>query len=636
MELKERIYQALTEVISPEKVKKIEYEGPFLCIYTNDISLITGESGLIPKLAKIIKKKIIVRPIPEIRLEKEKAIEAIKKIIPESARIDFKRIVFDDLRGEVHIHAEDPSIVRGRGDSNLWELINTIKWRVILHRKPTLESNIVNTVDVLTLKNLENSASFLSTIGMRINREKIKELGLLSVTFLGAAKEVGRSSFLVSTETGNILLDAGLKPGMKSNYEEFPAFHLLGNLDDLECIVITHAHFDHCASLPFLFKYDYRGPVYMSEATKYLMALIISDYLDIKQRSGEELPYSYSDLNTLLAHTITLENGEVIDAAPNVKLTLYNAGHILGSSIVHLHFGEGYYNLVYTGDFKFDIRERNRLLEPAFFNFKRNDTIIMEGTYGGPEDIMPSRVDAINGLIETIKSTLENNGKVLMPMLAVGRAQEILTILYDALENNQLPKVPIFVEGMIHETSAIYLKFQDELSPEMRRKFQEGNPFTSSYFEIIKDRSLREEILEAGPSIIIATSGMMTGGPILEYFRYLAEDEKNSIIFTSYQAQGTLGRRVKEIEKGGEVYVPTEKGEVPVKVNLKRYSAEGFSGHSDRNQLLEYLRRLPSRARNVILVHGEPNKLLSLQHAIRNELKIPTFVPDLGESIRLR
>lgn len=636
MELKERIYQALTEIIPPEKAKKIEYEGPFLCIYTDDVSLITGELGLIPKLAKTIKKKIIVRPIPEIRLEKEKTIEAIKKIVPESAGVDFERITFDDLRGEVHIFAEEPSLVRGRGDLTLWELVNTIKWRVVLHRKPKIESNVIKTVEALSLKNLENNVAFLSEVGMRINRERVKDLGIITLTLLGAAKEVGRSSLLVSTETGNILLDAGLKPGMKSNYEEFPAFHLLGDLDELECIILTHAHFDHCAALPFLFKYGYNGPVYMTEATKYLMTLIISDYLNIKQRSGEVLPYSYSDLNNLLAHTITLEYGEVVDVASNIKLTLYNAGHILGSSVVHLHFGEGYYNLVYTGDFKFDIREKNRLLDPAFFNFKRNDTLIMEGTYGGQEDIMPPRSDAINSLLEMISSTLEKNGKVLMPMLAVGRAQEILLILYNALENDQLPKVPIFLEGMLHEASAIHLKFQEELSLEVRRKLQEGNPFTSKYFEIIKDSSARKEVLEAGPSIIIATSGMLTGGPALEYFRYLAEDERNAIIFTSYQAQGTLGRKVKEIEKGEEVYVPTEKGEVPVKVNLRRFSAEGFSGHSDRNQLLEYLRKLPARPRNVILVHGEPTKLLSLQYAIRNELKIPTFIPDLGETIRLR
>ncbi|HLI45877.1 MAG TPA: MBL fold metallo-hydrolase RNA specificity domain-containing protein, partial [Geobacterales bacterium] len=165
-------------------------------------------------------------------------------------------------------------------------------------------------------------------------------------------------------------------------------------------------------------------------------------------------------------------------------------------------------------------------------------------------------------------------------------------------------------------------------------KLLEGNPFTSRYFELIKDTSVREEILEAGPCIIIATSGMLTGGPILEYFRLLAEDEKNSLIFTSYQSQGTLGRKVRDGEK--EVVVPTEKGEAIVKVNMKIFSAEGFSGHSDRNQLMEYIRRLPNRPRNILLVHGEPTKLTALQQAIRNELHIATYIPDIGETMRFR
>jgi KH/beta-lactamase-domain protein len=633
MELKERLYSVF-EILPHDHVKKIEYEGPFLCIYTDDISLLTGESGVIPKLAKALKKKVIIRPTPEIRLDKEKAKEMIKKIVPENAKVDINEVYFDDRKGEVHIYTQEPALIKGRGDSTVWELINTIKWRVVIHRKPAIDSSIIKTVDLLDRSNAEIRNEFLDLVGMRINREKIKDVEMIRITSLGAANEVGRSSFLISTDEGDILLDAGLKPGSRSVRDEFPMLQLIDDIDRIECIILTHAHFDHCAALPYLFKYGYRGPVYMTEPTKYLMTLIISDYLNIRQKSGLTLPYSFSDLTTLLAHTITLEYGEVADIAPDVKLTLYNAGHILGSAIAHLHFGEGYFNLVYTGDFKFDIKEKNRLLDPAFFNFKRNDTVIMEGTYGGNEDIMPSRTEAINSLIEMIKGTLERNGKVLMPMLAVGRAQEILLILYDAFENGQLPRIPVFVEGMIHETSAIHTKFVDELSIEVRRKLQEGNPFTSRYFELIKDTSVREEILEAGPCIIIATSGMLTGGPVMEYFRLLAEDERNSIIFTSYQAQGTLGRRVKDGEK--EVLVPTERGEVTVKVNMRVYSAEGFSGHSDRIQLLEYIRKLPNRPRNIFLVHGEPSKLSALQQAIRSELRIPTYIPDIGETIRLR
>jgi len=397
----------------------------------------------------------------------------------------------------------------------------------------------------------------------------------IRIIHLGGANEVGRSCFLISTDTSNILLDAGLKPGAKTINEEFPAFYLIDKLiEKLDAIVISHAHFDHCSALPYLFKYGYRGPVYMTEPTKYLMTLIISDYLNITQKEGKPAPYSYADLTNALIHTFTLDYGEVVDIAPNVKLTLYNAGHILGSSIVHLHFGEGYHNLVYTGDFKY---AKTRLLDQAFNQFKRNETIIMEGTYGGPEDIMPNRIEATNQLIEIIKNTIENGGKVLMPMLAVGRAQEILLTIFEGMENNLLPKVPVLVEGMIHETTAIHIAFLEELSYEVKEKvFREGvNPFTSEYFNLIKDVADRKEVVEAGPCIIVATSGMLTGGPAVEYFKLLAGDEKNAIIFTSFQVENTLGRRIKDGAK--EVYLPGEKNEI-IHVKLKVYSAEGFSG----------------------------------------------------------
>jgi len=611
---------------------KVEFEGPYLALYTNDTSLLTGETGIIPKIAKLIRKKIIVRPLPEIRVEKEKAKEIIKQKVPKEAGLDEDNIYFDETKGEIHLYFLKPGLLKTRGNLILWELTNETKWRIIIHRKPAIESDIIRTVDHIIYSNSNEIHKIHLDIGMKINRENIKDIGIIRVTPLGAANEVGRSSFLVSTESSNILLDTGLKPGAKTLYDEFPVFYLENFIENLDCVIISHAHFDHCAALPYLFKYGYRGPVYMTEPTKYLMTLIIKDYLNILQKEGRYLPYSISDLHTALTHVVTLDYGEVVDIAPNIKLTLYNAGHILGSSIVHLHFGEGFHNLIYTGDFKF---AKTRLLEQAFHSFKRNETVIMEGTYGDEKDIMPSRTEATNQLLNYIKITLEKNGIVLMPMLAVGRAQEILLTIFEGMESGQIPKVPVFVEGMIHETTAIHMSFLEELSQEIKEKvFKEGiNPFTSEYFHLLKDNVDKSEIIEVRPSIIIATSGMLTGGPALEYFKLLAEDERNSIIFTSYQVQNTLGRKLQENIR--EVYVPSEKGEELIKVKLQVYSAEGFSGHSDRNQLLNYIRSLPTRPKQVILCHGEPSKLLSLSQAIRKDFHIFTYIPEIGETIKV-
>ena len=634
MSLYDKIKNVLFEYLPKDVNIKIEFEGPYLSLYTDNISLITGETGIAPKLAKALRKKILIRQLDEIRVEKEKAKEIIKSLVPKDALLDENLIYFDDIRGEVHLYALRPSLIRGRGDVNIWEIVNKTGWKVILHRKPPIESDIMKTVDSYTFSKLSEQYKEIINIGMRINREPILEnVGNIRIIHLGGANEVGRSCFLISTDTSNILLDAGLKPGAKTINEEFPAFYLIDKLiEKLDAIVISHAHFDHCSALPYLFKYGYRGPVYMTEPTKYLMTLIISDYLNITQKEGKPAPYSYADLTNALIHTFTLDYGEVVDIAPNVKLTLYNAGHILGSSIVHLHFGEGYHNLVYTGDFKY---AKTRLLDQAFNQFKRNETIIMEGTYGGPEDIMPNRIEATNQLIEIIKNTIENGGKVLMPMLAVGRAQEILLTIFEGMENNLLPKVPVLVEGMIHETTAIHIAFLEELSYEVKEKvFREGvNPFTSEYFNLIKDVADRKEVVEAGPCIIVATSGMLTGGPAVEYFKLLAGDEKNAIIFTSFQVENTLGRRIKDGAK--EVYLPGEKNEI-IHVKLKVYSAEGFSGHSDRQQLLNYLKNLPTKPKNVILCHGEPSKLHNLSQAIRKDFHISTYVPEVGETIRVK
>lgn len=628
--IKEVLFENLPKGINV----RIEFEGPYLSIYTDNIALVTGETGLAPKLAKQLRKKILIRPLESIRLEKEKVKEIIKNVVPKEALLDESMIIFDDIRGEVHLYALRPSLIRGRGDVGLWELTSKTGWKIILHRKPPIESEIMKTVDTYTFSKLELQYKEAINIGMRINRELLTEsIGSIRITPLGAASEVGRSCFLITTDTSNILLDAGLKPGAKSMSEEFPAFYLVDNLiDKLDAVIISHAHFDHCSALPYLFKYGYRGPVYMTEPTKYLSALIISDYLNISQKEGRPLPYTFSDLTNALIHTITLDYGEVVDIAPNVKLTLYNAGHILGSSIVHLHFGEGYHNLVYTGDFKY---AKTRLLDQAFNQFKRNETIIMEGTYGGPDDIMPNRTEASEQLLEMIRNTIEKGGKVLMPMLAVGRAQEILLTIFEGMENNLLPKVPVLVEGMIHETTAIHMAFLEELSYEVREKvFKEGiNPFTSEYFNLIRDAADRREIVEAGPCIIIATSGMLTGGPAVEYFKLLAADEKNSVIFTSFQVENTPGRKIKDGAK--EIYLPGEKSE-PVPVRLKVYSAEGFSGHSDRVQLVNYIKNLPSKPKNIILCHGESSKLYNLSQTIRKELHIPTYVPEIGETIKIK
>jgi predicted metal-dependent RNase len=301
---------------------------------------------------------------------------------------------------------------------------------------------------------------------------------------------------------------------------------------------------------------------------------------------------------------------------------------------VHLHIGEGIHNVVYTGDYKF---APTMLLEPATTEFPRVETIITESTYGATQDIMPSRIEAEEKLVSIINNTLDRDGKVIIPVPAVGRAQEIMLIIDGYMRRGQLKEAPVFLEGMISEATAIHTAYPEYLAREVRNSIlHEGvNPFQSDYFTIVEHPSAREEIIEGRPCIIIATSGMLEGGPVIDYFRELAPDERNTVIFVSYQIEGTLGRRV---QKGlTEVPMMNSGGKIEViKIRLGIDSIEGFSGHSDRRQIIGYLHRISPKLEKIIVCHGERIKCLSIANLFRRTYKIDTVAPEILETIRLR
>jgi predicted metal-dependent RNase len=333
-------------------------------------------------------------------------------------------------------------------------------------------------------------------------------------------------------------------------------------------------------------------------------------------------------------HTIPLKYGVVTDVAPDVKLTLHNAGHILGSSIIHLHIGEGYHNIVYTGDFKFG---RTMLLEPASCVFPRAETLVIESTYGGQEDVMPERTSVEGKLASIVNEAAEKGGKVLIPVPAVGRSQEVMLVLDSYMKNGLIKEMPIYLEGMILEATAIHTAFPEYLVRELRDQMlhKDINPFQSDYFSVVSHPSDREQIVAGQPAIIMATSGMLEGGPAIDYFKQMASDPKNVLLFVSYQIEGTLGSRLKNGVK--EVSMMGRNGKIEaIKVDLKIESVEGFSGHSDRNQLLAFLRRISPKPSKVVVGHGERHKVDSFAHAVSRTFKVRTIAPDLLETIKLK
>jgi predicted metal-dependent RNase len=323
-----------------------------------------------------------------------------------------------------------------------------------------------------------------------------------------------------------------------------------------------------------------------------------------------------------------LEYGEVSDVAPDVRLTFQNAGHVLGSALVHLHIGEGLHNVVYTGDMKFG---RTTLLDPAFTDFQRVETLIMESTYGGADDVMPPRQEAEEQIMEVINRTMERGGVALVPSFSVERAQDVMAVL---VENNF--QYPVFIDGMIWDATGIFTAYPEYMSINIQKKIFSGqDPFKSDIFKRVASVSEREKVLGQKPCVVISTSGMLVGGPVLNYLENLAEDPKSTLIFVGYQGEGTLGRR---IQKGWrEIPFKTDNGRnSALNLQMDVQTVDGLSGHSDRNQLLGFVHRLPVKPNKILICHGESQKTVELARTIHNLFRTETNAPKDLESVRLK
>jgi len=628
IDIRESVKKALPRSAA---VTSVEFEGPEIAIYSKAPKILLDDGDKIKALARKMRKRLVVRSAPEVRADHAEAEEEIRKLVPSDAEIT--SIDFDVSRGEVIIEAQKPGLVIGRSGTTLREITRRTFWRPSVMRTPPIESKLIKQIRYIVQSEAAYRNKIFRDIGRRIHRESFLDNGWIRLTAFGGFKEVGRQSMFLQTSESNILLECGVNVGTPSKAYprlDMPEF----NLDELDAVIITHAHLDHCGMVPFLFKYGYRGPVYMTAPTLNLATLLQLDYLDVAEREGKLRPYRDRDVKEAILHTITLNYGEVTDIAPDVRLTLHNAGHILGSAIVHLHIGDGQYNLAYTGDFKFG---RTRLLEPATFTFPRLETLIVESTYGHPTDKMPPRQEVERKFASIIKRTVERGGKVLIPVLAVGRAQEIMLVLEDLVTKKRIPKIPVYIEGMIAQATAIHTTHPEALSKKIREMiFHQGiNPFLNDIFVQVDSHEQREEIVEGEPCVIMATSGMLAGGPSVEYFRLLAPDEKNTLCFVSYQSPQTLGSRIQKGWK--EISMRNRDGQqVMVPVNLEVATVEGFSGHSDRKQILNFVKRVNPAPERVLTCHGEATKCLNLASTIHKALNIDTKALNVTESIKLR
>ena len=332
-------------------------------------------------------------------------------------------------------------------------------------------------------------------------------------------------------------------------------------------------------------------------------------------------------------HTIALRYNETTDVTSDTRLTFYNAGHILGSSSVHLHIGEGLYNIVLSGDVKF---EKSWLFNPANNKFPRAETFMTESTYAGREDFQHSRPEAAQILTDIVNRTFERGGSVLIPVFAVGRSQEVMLVLEQMMREGKIPKTKVYLDGMIMEATAIHAAYPEYLNKDLREKImvKKENPFLSDIFAKVETREQRQEICDSVDSrIVLATAGMMNGGPVMEYLKTWCDSPKHSLVFVGYQADGTMGRR---IQRGATEITLSDNGK-PVKYQMKINveTAEGFSGHSDKRQLIAYIASMQPKPRIVLVNHGDGEKAQEFARLIKSKFNIESHALRNLETIRL-
>ncbi len=625
------ILKSITEKLR-ENITEASFEGANIVLYTDNEKFFKNSEGKIKEIVDEIKKRIELRADTKILPNEQETESKIKKIVPEEAEIT--NIIFDVHRSIVIIEAKKPGMVIGKQGSILEEIKTTTLWTPQIQRSPAIKSKITENIREVLYANNNYRRKFLNSIGEKIykewNPEKVDEW--IRLTFLGGARQVGRSCILLQTPNSKILLDCGIDVASQGQ-EKFPYFNIPEfDISQLDAIILSHAHLDHVGLVPYLYKMGYKGPIYMTPPTRDIAALLSLDFIGVAYKQAAQPLFSSTNIKDMVKHSICLNYNEVTDITPDVRLTFYNSGHALGGALIHLNIGNGAHNLLYTGDFKYG---KSRLLDPAVINYPRIESVITESTYGSKNDILPPRIQSEEELLEIINKTIKRKGKVLIPELGLGRAQETMLILEDAIKSGKLKNVPIYIDGMIWDINAIHTAYPDFLSSRIKSLiFQDQNPFVSEIFSRVGSAQERKKVIEEGPCIVLATSGMLVGGASVEYFREFAGNKNNSIIFVCYQGIGSLGRQVQEGIK--EIKMTVDGKEEIASVNLEVHTVLGLTAHAGRNELLSFFNNIRPKPKRIIINHGEVSKSLDLASALYKLNRIETNVPRILDTIRLR
>jgi len=470
-----------------------------------------------------------------------------------------------------------------------------------------------------------------------------------TLTFLGAARTVTGSKYLLETDDARILVDCGLFQGLKElrerNWQPLPV-----DASTIDAVVLTHAHLDHCGYLPRLVAEGFTGRIFCTQGTGHLCRIVLPDAGRLQEEDAEganrhgytkhkpALPlFTEEDANRALLQLQLIGYDRPVPVAGGLEATFVNAGHLLGSSFVRLSLGGGNgAGLVFGGD----LGRYDRPVLPDPTPLDEADVLLVESTYGDREH---SPSDDGESLAEIVNDTIQRGGKLIIPSFAIGRAEEVLYWLRRLEDEQRIPVVPVYLDSpMAAKAREQYSMRLEELDPDIKEAAEKGHAvgrlhaehrlcaFCTSRFEVVtSSQHSRELVGKKAPAIIVSSSGMATGGRVLNHLQAALPDERNTVLFVGYQAAGTRGRRL--VEGEGEVKIHGEL--VPVRARIEKI--DSMSAHADAGEILRWLNGLTRPPAMTFLVHGEPRAMDALDRTIGDQLGWPTLKPEHQQKVDL-
>ncbi|XP_011412767.3 integrator complex subunit 11 [Magallana gigas] len=445
----------------------------------------------------------------------------------------------------------------------------------------------------------------------------------IKVTPLGAGQDVGRSCILLTIGGKNIMLDCGMHMGYNDE-RRFPDFTYITDeegdrlTDHLDCVIISHFHLDHCGALPYMSEMvGYDGPIYMTHPTKAICPILLEDYRKITvERKGEENFFTSEMIKNCMKKVVVVNLHETKQVDEELEIKAYYAGHVLGAAMFHIKVGQQ--SVVYTGDYNMT---PDRHLGAAWIDKCRPDLLITESTYA--TTIRDSKRCRERDFLKKVHDCVEKGGKVLIPVFALGRAQE-LCILLESYWDRMNIKVPIYFSlGLTEKANHYYKLFITWTSQKIKKTFVQRNMFEFKHIKPF-DRAF---IDNPGPMVVFATPGMLHAGLSLQIFKKWAPNELNMVIMPGYCVAGTVGHK---ILNGARKLELENKQILDVKLSVQYMS---FSAHADAKGIMQLISQCEPR--NVMLVHGEAAKMDFLKNKIQQEFGIDCYKPANGESVTI-